>query len=116
MTALLASVSSTLEAVAAMEAGVDVIDLKNPATGALGAVTDTVARDVVAREFQFGVSTRLAILSSHDDPARLPRLDSYYCRAPGTLEAWGTARFRVRMGLLAGARSVRRSLARSATT
>jgi peptidoglycan/xylan/chitin deacetylase (PgdA/CDA1 family) len=71
------------------------------------------ARDVVAREFRYGVTTRLATLAPADDPARLPRLDSYYLRAAGALEAWGTPRFRVRMGLLAGARSVRGSLTRS---
>lgn len=71
------------------------------------------ARDVVAHEFRYGVTTRLAVLSPHDDPALLPRLDSYYLRAAGSLEAWGTARFRMRMGLLAGARSVRGSLSRS---
>jgi peptidoglycan/xylan/chitin deacetylase (PgdA/CDA1 family) len=71
------------------------------------------ARDVVARDFRYGVTTRLAALAPHDDPAELPRLDSYYLRAPGTLESWGTARFRMRMGLLAGARSVRGSLRRS---
>lgn len=73
------------------------------------------ARDVVAREFRYGVTTRLAALSPHDDPALLPRFDSYYLRAAGSLEAWGTARFRMRMGLLAGARSVRGSLSRSFT-
>ena len=72
-----------------------------------------LAHDVVAREFRCGVTTRLATLSSHDDPALLPRLDSYYLRAPGTLESWGTTRFRLRLGLLAGARSVRGSLTRS---
>lgn len=71
------------------------------------------ARDVVAREFQLGCTTRLAALSPSDDPARLPRLDSYYLRAADALESWGTTRFRLRMGLLAGARSVRRSLTRS---
>jgi peptidoglycan/xylan/chitin deacetylase (PgdA/CDA1 family) len=71
------------------------------------------ARDIVAREFRFGVTTRLATLGPHDDPARLPRLDSYYFRTAGTLEAWGSTRFRMRMGLLAGARSVRGSLTRS---
>jgi hypothetical protein len=71
------------------------------------------ARNVVAREFRYGVTTRLATLASADDPARLPRLDSFYLRAAGALDAWGTARFRVRMGLLAGARSVRGSLSRS---
>ena len=71
------------------------------------------ARDVVAREFRYGVTTRLATLGAHDEPALLPRLDSYYFRSPGTLEAWGSTRFRLRMGVLAGARSVRRSLSRS---
>jgi peptidoglycan/xylan/chitin deacetylase (PgdA/CDA1 family) len=70
------------------------------------------AHDVVKREFRYGVTTRLAAVAPHDEPALLPRLDSYYLRAAGSLEAWGTARFRVRMGLLAGARSVRGSLTR----
>lgn len=77
-----------------------------------GGVSES-ARDVVAREFRYGVTTRLATLSSHEHPALLPRLDSFYLRAPGTLESWGTRRFRLRMGLLAGARSVRGSLTRS---
>jgi peptidoglycan/xylan/chitin deacetylase (PgdA/CDA1 family) len=78
-----------------------------------GALSDA-ARDLVAREFRYGVTTRFAVLGSHEHRALLPRLDSYYFRAPGTLEAWGTTRFRLRMGVLAGARSVRRSLARAA--
>jgi peptidoglycan/xylan/chitin deacetylase (PgdA/CDA1 family) len=77
-----------------------------------GAIS-SVARDVVAREFQFGCTTRLAALSPAADPMLLPRLDSYYLRTPNSLESWGTTRFRLRMGLLAGARSVRRSLSRS---
>jgi peptidoglycan/xylan/chitin deacetylase (PgdA/CDA1 family) len=92
----------------ASELGVDVTTFAYP----YGAVC-AAARDVVAREFRYGVTTRLAVLSPDDDPARLPRLDSYYLRAPGSLEAWGTTRFRMRMGLLAGARSVRGSLSRS---
>lgn len=71
------------------------------------------ARAVAARIFQYAVSTRLAALSPTDDAALLPRLDSFYLRAPGTLESWGTRRFRVRMGLLAGARNVRLTLTRS---
>ena len=90
------------------ELGVDVTTFAYPYGG-----VGIAARDVVAREFRYGVTTRLAALASHDDPARLPRLDSYYLRARGTLESWGTARFRMRMGLLAGARSVRGSLSRS---
>ena len=90
------------------ELGVDVTTFAYPYGGVSAA-----ARDAVAREFRVGVTTRLATLAPHDDPARLPRLDSYYLRAAGALEAWGSARFRVRMGLLAGARSVRGSLTRS---
>lgn len=75
--------------------------------------TSAAARDVVAREFRCGVTTRFSVLTPSDDAALLPRLDSYYFRAPGTLESWGTRRFRVRMGLLAGARSLRRRLERS---
>lgn len=93
------------------ELGIDVTTFAYP----YGAVNDA-ARDVVAREFRYGVTTRFATLAPSDDRALLPRLDSYYFRAPGTLESWGSRRFRVRIGLLAGARSVRRSFARSATT
>jgi peptidoglycan/xylan/chitin deacetylase (PgdA/CDA1 family) len=92
----------------AQELGVEVTTFAYPYGGVSAA-----ARDVVAREFRYGVTTRLATLAAQDDPARLPRLDSYYLRATGALEAWGTARFRLRMGLLAGARSVRGSLTRS---
>jgi peptidoglycan/xylan/chitin deacetylase (PgdA/CDA1 family) len=92
----------------ARELGVDVTTFAYPYGG-----VSMAARDVVAREFRFGVSTRLAALSPHDDPARLPRLDSYYFRGAGTLEAWGTTRFRMRLALRAGARSVRGSLTRS---
>lgn len=76
---------------------------------------NAAARDVVAREFRYGVTTRFGTLGPQDDAARLPRLDSYYFRRAGALESWGSTRFRVRMGFLAGARSVRRSLARSAS-
>jgi len=92
----------------ARELGVEATTFAYPYGG-----VSLAARDVVAREFRYGVTTRLATVAANDDPARLPRLDSYYLRAAGTLEAWGTARFRMRMGLLAGARSVRGSLTRS---
>lgn len=48
MTGFLASVSSLAEARIVHAAGVDVIDLKNPARGALGAVEPAVARTVAA--------------------------------------------------------------------
>jgi peptidoglycan/xylan/chitin deacetylase (PgdA/CDA1 family) len=101
----------------------EIVDSKARLARELGIVATTfaypyggvsqAARDVVAREFRYGVTTRLATLSTHDHPALLPRLDSYYFRTPGTLESWGTKRFRLRMGILAGARSVRGSLTRS---
>lgn len=47
MTQMLASVSNAQEALIALEAGVDIIDLKNPAQGALGALPSTVIREVV---------------------------------------------------------------------
>jgi peptidoglycan/xylan/chitin deacetylase (PgdA/CDA1 family) len=89
----------------ARELGVDARTFAYP----YGAVCPA-ARDVVARTFQFGGTTRLAALASEEDPAMLPRLDSYYLRSPDALEAWGSRRFRMRLGLLAGARSVRGSL------
>ncbi|HEX7979598.1 MAG TPA: polysaccharide deacetylase family protein [Gemmatimonadaceae bacterium] len=92
----------------ARELGVDARTFAYP----YGAVSPA-ARDVVARTFQFGCTTRLAALASEEDQAMLPRLDSYYLRSPDSLESWGSRRFRMRLGLLAGARSVRGSLTRS---
>lgn len=46
MTALLASVMSVAEAEAALDGGVDIIDLKDPAQGALGALPEPVIRAV----------------------------------------------------------------------
>lgn len=48
MTAMLASVVSAAEARLALAAGVDIIDCKNPATGALGALPLAVVRACVA--------------------------------------------------------------------
>lgn len=47
MTCLLASVTSVAEALAALDAGADLIDLKNPAKGALGALPPETLRAVV---------------------------------------------------------------------
>ncbi len=47
MTRLLASVTNTREATLALAGGADIIDLKEPANGALGAVPHTVQKDVV---------------------------------------------------------------------
>lgn len=47
MTRMLASVTSVAEATLAVEAGADIIDLKDPSLGALGALDARVARDIV---------------------------------------------------------------------
>ncbi|MEO6529190.1 MAG: polysaccharide deacetylase family protein [Gemmatimonadaceae bacterium] len=114
-----------LERLSAERVEREIVDSKSRLASELGIQTTTfaypygsigsAARDVVARTFRCGVTTRLSMLAPSDDMALLPRLDSYYLRAPGTLEAWGSPRFRIRMGLLAGARNLRRTLARSMT-
>ncbi|HEU4708336.1 MAG TPA: (5-formylfuran-3-yl)methyl phosphate synthase [Methylophilaceae bacterium] len=48
MTQFLASVSNLDEAMLAMEMGVDIIDLKNPIKGALGALSPEAIHDIVA--------------------------------------------------------------------
>ena len=48
MTGFLASVTSVDEALLAVEAGADVIDLKDPARGALGALDASLAREIVS--------------------------------------------------------------------
>jgi len=48
MTKLLASVTNSQEALWALEAGVDIIDLKNPAEGALGALPLSIISEIVA--------------------------------------------------------------------
>jgi len=47
MTGMLASVGTVSEAAIVLDSGADIIDLKNPANGALGAVDHATARDVV---------------------------------------------------------------------
>lgn len=47
MTRMLASVTSVAEATLAVEAGTDIVDLKDPALGALGALDARVARNIV---------------------------------------------------------------------
>lgn len=48
MTRLLVSVRTPQEALIALEAGADIIDLKDPAAGALGALPPEVAREIVS--------------------------------------------------------------------
>jgi peptidoglycan/xylan/chitin deacetylase (PgdA/CDA1 family) len=58
-----------------------------------GRIDDRVA-SAVAAEYQYACTTELRALGAADRPERLPRLDTFYLRAPGRLEAWGTRRFR----------------------
>jgi peptidoglycan/xylan/chitin deacetylase (PgdA/CDA1 family) len=59
------------------------------------------------RRFGLGVTTELRALAAGEDSLRLPRLDMFYLRAPGRLEAWGTPRFAQRLWLRARARGLR---------
>ena len=72
-----------------------------------GGVDDTSAA-VVRDVFALACTTDLRVLHHEDDRALLPRLDMFYFREPGQLEAWGTAAFRGRLWLRAQARRVRR--------
>ena len=73
-----------------------------------GAVSARVAH--AAAGFRQAVTTRLAALRPADDPLRLPRLDAFYFRDRGRLEAWGTPAFHQRLRWRAGIRQVRAAL------
>jgi uncharacterized protein (UPF0264 family) len=60
VTGMLASVTSVDEARLAIEAGADVIDLKDPARGALGALETSIAREIVAAFGQQGTLSATA--------------------------------------------------------
>lgn len=62
-------------------------------------------RALVAGCYRQAVTTELRLLGPDEDPHRLPRLDSYYFRRPGSMERLGTTAMdrylRVRRGLRA---------------
>ncbi len=74
-----------------------------------GDVTPAVAR-AAARVYRRAVTTEFRPLAPNDDPLRLPRLDAYYFRGQGQLEAWGTPRFRQRLWFRGQARKLRQRL------
>jgi len=74
-----------------------------------GAISDKAVQ-IVASRFLWGCTTEMRAVASADARALLPRLDMFYLREPGQLERWGTARFRCRLTLRAGARLMRRGL------
>jgi peptidoglycan/xylan/chitin deacetylase (PgdA/CDA1 family) len=66
--------------------------------------------DVVAhasRWYRFGYTTRFHALASTDHSMRLPRLDMYYFRVPGALEAWGSPAFGARLLWVQARRAIR---------
>jgi len=68
----------------------------------------SVAR--VAATYRRACTTELAILDGRDSAHRLPRLDAFYLRGAGRLEAWGELSFRVRIQVLRAARNLRARL------
>lgn len=71
---------------------------------------DAAVAGRAAALYRLGVTTELRALAGQEDPLRLPRLDMYYLRDPGRLEAWGSAAFRGRLWLRAHARRLRQTL------
>jgi peptidoglycan/xylan/chitin deacetylase (PgdA/CDA1 family) len=76
-----------------------------------GAVS-TDAVQAVRSNYSAGCTTELRFLRTADDAAVLPRLDVYYFRGAGQLEAWGSTIFRRRVWLRAQGRRVRHLAAR----
>lgn len=74
---------------------------------------DRPASEAVRRAYEYGCTTELRGLRAADEACeRLPRLDAYYFRGPGTLADWGTTRFHGRLWTRGRLRAVRRGLAR----
>ena len=70
MTQLLVSVKNVEETLIALNAGVDIIDLKDPANGALGALHLVISAQIVAKTQQYNQLKRM------NDPDFLPILTS----------------------------------------
>jgi peptidoglycan/xylan/chitin deacetylase (PgdA/CDA1 family) len=71
-----------------------------------GHVNNNVAK-IASEMFEHSVTTELRPVASSDDLALLPRIDAWYFRKPGHLEAWGSAAFRRRLWMRAQGRRVR---------
>lgn len=74
-----------------------------------GRLTPDVARCASAR-FTWACTTEFSPLHAGTDAAMLPRLDMYYFRRAGALEAWGTARFDRQLAIVRQRRRWRRLL------
>ncbi|MEJ1160808.1 (5-formylfuran-3-yl)methyl phosphate synthase [Prosthecomicrobium sp. N25] len=66
MPKLLVSVADPAEAILALDAGADLIDAKDPAAGALGALPEATIRAIVAAVA--GRRTVTAVIGDHEDP------------------------------------------------
>jgi peptidoglycan/xylan/chitin deacetylase (PgdA/CDA1 family) len=75
--------------------------------GSVGADAVIAVRDV----YRQAVTTELRVLAANDDAVLLPRIDMYYFRQTGQLEAWGQVAFRRRLWLRAQGRRVRHLVA-----
>ncbi len=62
------------------------------------------------RVFELACTTELAIFPVSPDPHLLPRLDTFYYRDLGRLEAYGSTRFRLHLAARAAARRVREAI------
>jgi peptidoglycan/xylan/chitin deacetylase (PgdA/CDA1 family) len=67
---------------------------------------------ITRANYAMACTTELRPLRGGEDRALLPRVDMFYLRHPGQLEAWGTARFRFRLTVRSRARAARGRLAR----
>jgi peptidoglycan/xylan/chitin deacetylase (PgdA/CDA1 family) len=63
-----------------------------------------------AAMYEHACTAELRILHESEDAHRLPRLDVYYLRQPGTLEGWGTPRLKLYLRARASARRCRELL------
>lgn len=68
---------------------------------------DARVTDAAARTYAWACTTELRPLGPADEPHRLPRLDAYYFRSAGTLEAWGRTRLKLYVRARAGVRRCR---------
>lgn len=69
---------------------------------------DARAESAVSATHAWACSAELATLGANPPVHRLPRLDAFYYRRPGQLEAWGTRTFRARLSVRRAARDARR--------
>lgn len=63
--------------------------------------------------YRTACTTRLAALGASDDSIALPRLDMFYFRDPGRLEAFGSTAFKAYLGFRRALRTVREKVSRT---